>query len=62
MNKDLREILSASLVAADPKEAVLRSVRVEGDFLLADDARFETERVFVLSAGKAAGAMARDAE
>jgi hydroxypyruvate reductase len=58
----LREILVAGLAAADPKEAVLRSVRVEGDSILADDARFEAERVFVLSAGKAAGAMARAAE
>ncbi len=62
MDGDLREILSAGLAAADPKEAVLRSVRVEGDSILADDARFEAGRVFVLSAGKAAGAMARAAE
>ena len=62
MNEELREILSAGLAAADPKEAVLRSVRVEGDTILADDARFEAERVFVLAAGKAAGAMARAAE
>ncbi len=61
MKEDLREILSAGLAAADPKEAVLRSVRVEGDSILAGDARFEAERVFVLSAGKAAGAMARAA-
>jgi glycerate 2-kinase len=62
MDEDLREIFAASLAAADPKEAVLRSVRVEGDFVFAGDARFEAERVFVLSAGKAAGAMARAAE
>ena len=62
MDEDLREILSAGLAAADPKEAVLRSVRVEGDSILAGDARFEAERVFVLSAGKAAAAMARAAE
>ncbi len=62
MDEDLREILSAGLAAADPKEAVLRSVRLEGGFILADDARFEAERVFVLAAGKAAGAMARAAE
>src|SRR3712207_4057006 len=62
MDEDLREILSAGLAAADPKEAVLRSARVEGNSILADDARFEAERVFVLAAGKAAGAMARAAE
>ena len=62
MDEDLREILSAGLAAADPKEAVLRSVRLEGGSILADDARFEAERVFVLAAGKAAGAMARAAE
>ena len=62
MNENLREILSAGLAAADPKEAVLRSVRVEGDSILAAEARFEAERVFVLAAGKAAGAMARAAE
>jgi glycerate 2-kinase len=58
----LREILSASLAAADPKEAVLRSVRLEGDSILAGGERFVAERVFVLAAGKAAGAMASAAE
>jgi len=62
MEENLREILSAGLAAADPGEAVLRSVRVAGDSILAGDARFEAERVFVLAAGKAAGAMARAAE
>jgi glycerate 2-kinase len=62
MDENLREILSAGLAAADPKEAVLRSVRVEGNSILADDVRFEAERIFVLAAGKAAGAMARAAE
>src|SRR3712207_1314733 len=62
VDEDLREILSAGLAAADPKEAVLRSVRLEEGSILADDARFEAERVFVLAAGKAAGAMARAAE
>lgn len=62
MQEDLREILSAGLVAADPREAVLRSVWVEDGSVLAGDRRFEAERVFVLAAGKAAGAMARAAE
>jgi glycerate 2-kinase len=62
MKEDLREILSAGLAAADPREAVLRSVRVEGNAVLAGDERFEADRVFVLAAGKAAVAMARAAE
>jgi glycerate 2-kinase len=62
MDKDLREILQAGLAAADPKDAVLRSVRLEGDAVLTEDARFEPERIFVVATGKAAGAMARAAE
>jgi glycerate 2-kinase len=62
MEEQLREILSAGLAAADPKEAVLRSVRLEGGSILAGSARFEAERVFVLAAGKAAPAMAGAAE
>lgn len=62
MNDDLREILSAGLAAADPEEAVRRSVRIEENAVVAGDGRFEAERVFVLAAGKAAGAMARAAE
>ena len=62
MDKDLREILQAGLAAADPKDAVLRSVRLEGDAVLTEEARFEPERIFVAAAGKAAGAMARAAE
>lgn len=58
----MREILSAGLAAADPREAVLRSVRVEDGSVLVGDRRFEAARVFVLAAGKAAGAMARAAE
>jgi glycerate 2-kinase len=62
MEEQLREILSAGLAAADPREAVLRSVRLEGGSILADGVRFEAERVFVLAAGKAAPAMAGAAE
>jgi glycerate 2-kinase len=62
VEEDLREILSAGLAAADPREAVLRSLRLEGNTVLAGDERFEADRVFVLAAGKAAGAMARAAE
>jgi glycerate 2-kinase len=62
MEEHLREILSAGLVAADPQEAVLRSMRLQGGSILAASERFEAERVFVLAVGKAAGAMARAAE
>jgi hydroxypyruvate reductase len=58
MKDHLKEILSAGLAAADPKDAVLRSVRLEGNMILAGGERFEADRVFVLAAGKAAGAMA----
>jgi glycerate 2-kinase len=59
---DLREILCAGLAAADPEEAVRRRLRIEENAVVAGDKRFEAERVFVLAAGKAAGAMARAAE
>jgi glycerate 2-kinase len=62
VQEDLGEILSAGLAAADPREAVLRSARVEDGLVLVGDRRFEAARVFVLAAGKAAGAMARAAE
>ncbi len=62
MEKDLREILLAAVTAADPREAVLRAVRVDDGAIVAGDTRFEARRVFVLSAGKAAGAMAVAAE
>jgi glycerate 2-kinase len=62
MKEHLREIFSAGLAAADPKEAVLRSVRLEGSSVLGGRESFEADRVFVLAAGKAAGAMAQAAE
>ncbi len=62
MKDHLYEILEAGLAAADPVEAVRRSVRVEGDALVSGGRRFGAGRVFVLSAGKAAGAMAEAAE
>lgn len=62
MEKQLKEILSAGLEAANPGEAVRRYLRVEDDRLLAGDASFEPRRVFILAAGKAAGAMAGAAE
>ncbi len=62
MENELREILQAGLAAADPRDAVLRSVRLEGDEVIAGEDRFDARRVFVVAAGKAAGAMARAAE
>src|SRR5215210_676074 len=62
VKEDLREIHSASLAAADPEEAVRCYVRIEGNAVVAGDKRFEAERVFVLAAGKASGAMAQAAE
>lgn len=59
---DLREILATGIAAADPGEAVRRYLQVEGGAVAAGDARFEADRVFVLAAGKAAGAMAHAAE
>src|SRR3990170_9095560 len=62
MENELREILDAGLAAADPKDAVIRSVRLEGDAALAGEARFDARRVFVVAAGKAAGPMAEAAQ
>ena len=62
MDRELREILQAGLAAADPKDAVLRSVRLEGEAVLAGGERFEPRRVFVVAVGKAAGAMAEAAQ
>lgn len=62
MREDLKEILSAGLAAADPEAAVLRSLRVEDGRIVAGGESFEPRRIFVLVAGKAAGAMAHAAE
>ena len=53
--------MAAGLSAADPERAVARSLEVEGDRISAGGEGFEAERVFILSAGKAAGPMARAA-
>lgn len=62
LKEDLKDVLAAGLEAADPGEAVRRSLRVEGSRVSAGDASFEAERVFVLAVGKAAGAMAQATE
>ena len=61
MRKDLEEIFSAGLAAADPERAVKQALAVEDAAVMAGGRRFEPRRVFVLAAGKAAGAMARAA-
>ena len=62
MRNDLQEIFSAGLAAADPAEAVRRSLGVEEGSLAAGGRSFRAENVSVVAAGKAAGAMARAAE
>ena len=62
MRDDLQEILSTGLAAADPAEAVRRSLRVDGSEISVGGRTFEAESVSVVAAGKAAGAMARAAE
>jgi glycerate 2-kinase len=61
MRDDLQEILSAGLAAADPAEAVRRSLSLEDGSLAAGGCSFVADNVFVVAAGKAAGAMARAA-
>ncbi len=58
MKDDLREILTSGLAAADPREAVLRSVRLEECSISVGGRTFEAGNVAVVAAGKAAGAMA----
>jgi glycerate 2-kinase len=62
VREDLHEIFGTGLAAADPQRAVRRELELEGETLLAGEKRFEPRRVFVLAAGKAAGAMAQAAE
>ncbi len=45
MEEDLRRILDAGLAAADPKAVVLRSLKLDGDRILAGGESFEPERV-----------------
>ncbi|MBA3952616.1 MAG: DUF4147 domain-containing protein [Rubrobacter sp.] len=61
VQSDLREILAAGLAAADPADAVRRSLGFEGSSISAGGRTFEAESVSVVTAGKAAGAMARAA-
>lgn len=65
LRRDARRIFDAALRAADPYEAVLRHVRVNGGVLQAGRRRYaidEYERIFVVGAGKASAQMARAIE
>jgi glycerate 2-kinase len=62
MREDLQEIFAAGLAAADPRRAVRRELGLEDGAILTGGKRFEPRRVFVLAAGKAAGAMAEAAK
>jgi hydroxypyruvate reductase len=60
-----RRVFAAALAAADPRAAMRRHLRVEGQRLLAGPARFELtsfRRVLVVGAGKAGAAMAAAVE
>ncbi len=65
MKKHALQIFRAALDAAEPQQAVLRHLRFDGRTLIAGRHRYrllETERVFVIGAGKASGAMASAVE
>ena len=57
LRRDAMRIFRAALAAADPREAILRHVRVERDVLVCDKKRYRLDRfrrVFVVGAGKRA--------
>jgi len=56
---ELREILDAALVAAEPGRAMRHFLSAEDGRVQVGDEPFEPRRVFVLAVGKASGAMAR---
>ena len=65
LRKDAQAIFRAALKAADPMEAVLRHLRVDGNRLIAGRQRYRLDdyrRVWVIGAGKASAAMARAVE
>jgi hydroxypyruvate reductase len=61
LREDARRILDAAVAAADPRAAVLRTLRRDGDTLRVGDETVEIGRVLVVGAGKAAAAMTRAA-
>jgi len=52
MRSDLQETFPAGLSAADPVEAIRRSLRVDGRSLAAGGRSFEAENVFVVAAAR----------
>lgn len=65
LRKDALRIFRAALKAADPVEAILRHLRVEGDTLRAGPRRYQLprfRRVLVVGAGKAGAAMGQAVE
>jgi glycerate 2-kinase len=61
VNQQARRILGAALKAADPTEAVLRHLRLDGETLIAGRRRYDLTKfqsVYVVGAGKAGAAMA----
>lgn len=65
LRKHAAEIFRAALGAADPIEAILRHVRLDGDSLVAGRRRYrlaDYDRVLVVGAGKAGAAMGRALE
>lgn len=64
LRNDARRILDAAVAAADPRDAVLRALRREGDALVVGGDTVDlgaVERVLIVGAGKAAVGMARGA-
>ncbi len=65
LRKHALQIFRAALGAADPIEAILRHVRLDGDSLVAGKRRYrlaDYDRVLVVGAGKAGAAMGRALE
>ncbi len=60
--RHLEAILSAGLEAADPNKAVRNFLDIEEESVVAGGERFEADGIYVLSVGKAAGAMAEAAD
>jgi glycerate 2-kinase len=61
LSKQASRIFNAALKAADPTEAVLRNVRLNGETLIAGGQRYSLKKfrnIYVIGAGKAVGAMA----
>ena len=65
LQRDARGIFRSALLAADPRQAILRHVRVTNDRLIAGKHRYrlnDFEHIYVVGAGKATGAMASAVE